>query len=140
MKYLGTYYGSLRRGLEALMQHRTILDPFKDLSNDTDDDDYKNDSGDDPENDEQHVNNINDSMENVDNSDTNYAGPRPLYEELHSCIEGTKSSIKKLIKDTLEDAIGGGIEVLHHLYSIMLAAATDICQIRIQKETSTSYP
>ena len=26
LKYLGTYYGSLHGGLEALMQHRTILD------------------------------------------------------------------------------------------------------------------
>ena len=54
-------------------------------------------------------------------------------------MEGTKSSIKKLMEETLEDAIGGGIEVLHHLHSIMLTAATDICWIRIQKDTSTSH-
>ena len=39
LEYLGTYYGSLCGGLEALMQHRTVLDPFEDLSNNTDDDD-----------------------------------------------------------------------------------------------------
>ena len=33
-------------GLEALMQDRTVLDPFKDFSNDTDDDD-DDDGGDD---------------------------------------------------------------------------------------------
>ena len=139
LEYLGTYYGSIHGGLEAVMQHQTVLDPFKDLSNDTYDDDDNNDSGDDLDNGEQHVNNINHSMENMDNSDTNHVEPRPLYEEPHSCRERKKSSIKKLMKDTLEDAIGGGIEVLHHLHSIMLTIATDICRIRVQKETSTSH-
>ena len=41
------YYGSLRGGLEALMQHQTILDPFEDFSNDTDDDDDDDDDSDD---------------------------------------------------------------------------------------------
>ena len=50
LEYLGTYYGSLCGGLEALMQHRTILDPFEDPSNDINDDDHDNDSGDDPDN------------------------------------------------------------------------------------------
>ena len=62
-----------------------------------------------------------------------------MYEEPHSCTDERKSSIKKLMEDTLEVAIGGGIEVLHILHSIMLTAATDICRILIQKETSTSY-
>ena len=44
------------------------------------------------------------------------------------------------MKDTLEDAIGGGIEVLNHLHFIMLTAAMDIRQICIQKKTSTSHP
>ena len=44
------------------------------------------------------------------------------------------------MEDTLEDAIGGGIEILHHLHSIMLTAAMDICWICVQKETSTSHP
>ena len=55
-------------------------------------------------------------------------------------MEETKSSIKKLIEDTLEDAIGSGMEVLHHLHSIMLIMATDIHRIRVQKEISTSHP
>ena len=55
-------------------------------------------------------------------------------------MEGTKSCIKKLIEDTLEDAIGGDIEVLHHLHFIMLIAATNIRRIHVQKETSTSHP
>ena len=110
------------------------MDPFEDLSNDTDDEDDDNDSG------KQHVKNISESLENVDNSDTNHAGSRPLYEEPRSCTEGTKASIKKLMEDTLEDAIGSGIEVLHHLHSIMLTATTDIRRIRVQKETSTSHP
>ena len=122
------------------MQHRIVLNPFEDLSNDTDDEDDDNDSGDDPNNGEQHVNNINDNMENMDNSDTNHAGSQSSYEEPRSCMEGTKSSIKKLMEDTLEDAIGDGIEVLHHLHSILLIAATDIRRIRVQKETSTSHP
>ena len=120
------------------MQHQTILDPFEDFNNDTNDDDDDDDSGDDLDNGKQHVNNISESMENVDNSDTIHARPRPLYEEPHSCMKETKSSIKKLMEDTLEDAIGGGIEVLHHLHSIMLT--TDICRIRAQKETNTLHP
>ena len=55
-------------------------------------------------------------------------------------MEATKSSIKKLMEDTLEDAIGGGMEVLYHLHSIMLTAATNIRRIRVQKDTSTSHP
>ena len=121
------------------MQHRTILDPFKDFNNNIDDDD-DDDSGNDCDNGEQHINNIIDSMENVEDSDTIHAQLRPLYEEPHTCMKGTKSSIKKLMKDTLEDAIGGGIEVLNHLHSIMLTAATDIHWIRVQKETNTSHP
>ena len=140
LEYLETYYGSLCGELEALMQHQIILDLFEHLNNDANDDNDDNDSGDDLDNGEQHVNNINDSMKNVDNSDTNHARPWPLYEEPHSCMEGTKSSIKKLMEDTLEDAIGGGIEVLHNLHSIILTAATDICWIRIQKEINTSHP
>ena len=73
LEYLGTYYGSLRGGLEALMQHRIVLDPFEDLSNDTNDEDDDNDNGDDP-NSGEHVKNISKSLENVDNSDTNHAG------------------------------------------------------------------
>ena len=140
LEYLGTYYGSLRGGLEASMQHQTILDPFEDLSNDTNDDNDEDDSDDDPDNGEQHVNNISESMENVGNTNTIHAQSWPLYEEPHSCMEETKSSIKKLMEDILEDAIGGGIEVLHHLYSIKLIATTDIRQICVQKETSTSHP
>ena len=140
LEYLGTYYGSLRGGLEALMQHQIVLDPFEDLSNDTSDEDDDNDSGDDPDSGEEHVNNSNDNMENVDNSDTNHAGSQPLYKEPRSCMEGKKSSIKKLMEDTLEDAIGGGIEVLHHLHSIMLTVAKDIRRIRVQKETNTLHP
>ena len=75
----------------------------------------------------------------MNNNDTIHARPQHLYEEPHSCMEGTKSSIKKLMEDTLEDAIGGDIEVLHHLHSIMLTAATDIRRIRVQKETNTSH-
>ena len=74
LEYLGTYYRSLCGGLEALIQHQTVLDPFEDLSYDTDDEDDDNDSGDDPDSGEQHVNNINDNIENMDNNDTNYAG------------------------------------------------------------------
>ena len=73
LDYLGTYYGSLRRGSEALMQHQTVLDPFEDFSNDTDDDDDDNDSADDPNNAEQHVNILSENMENVDNNDTIHA-------------------------------------------------------------------
>ena len=76
----------------------------------------------------------------MDNNDTTHAGPRPLYEEPRSCMEGTKSSIKKLMEDTLEDAIGRGIDVLHHLHSIMLTATMDIRWICVQKETNTSHP
>ena len=54
-------------------------------------------------------------------------------------MEGTKSFIKKLMDNTLEDAIRGDIEVLNHLHSIMLTAATDIRRICVQKETSTSH-
>ena len=140
LEYLGTYYGSLRGGLEALMQHQIVLDPFEDLSNDTDDEDDDNDSGDDPDSGEQHMINISESVENMANSDTNHVGSQPLFEEPHSCTERTKASIKKLMEDTLEDAIGGGIEVLHHLFSIMLTTATDIRRIRAQKESSTSHP
>ena len=93
LEYLGTYYESLRWGLEALMQHRTVLDPFEDLNNDTDDEDDDNDSGDDPDSGEQHVNNISESLGNVDNSDTNHVGSRPLYEESRSCTEGTKAFV-----------------------------------------------
>ena len=72
LEYLGTYYGSLREGLEALMQHQIVLDPFKDFSNDIDDDD-DDDSANDRDNGEQHVNNISDSMENVEDGDTIHA-------------------------------------------------------------------
>ena len=79
-------------------------------------------------------------MENMEDSDTIHARSRPLYEEPRTCVEGTKSSIKKLMEDTLEDAIGGSIEVLNHLHSIMLTAKTDIYQICVQKETNTLHP
>ena len=39
LEYLGTYYGSLRGDLEALIQHQIVLNPFEDFNNDTDDDD-----------------------------------------------------------------------------------------------------
>ena len=72
-------------------------------------------------------------------NDTIHARPRPLYQEPHTCMEGIKSSIKKLMEDTLEDVIGCGIEILHHLHSIMFTTVKDIRWIRVQKETSTSY-
>ena len=59
-------------------------------------------------------------MENMEDNDTIHARPRSMYEELRTSIEGTKSSIKKLMEDILEDVIGGGIEVLNHLHSIIL--------------------
>ena len=74
MEYLRTYYGSLCGGLEALMQHQIVLDPFENFSNDIDDDD-DDDSADDRDNDEQHVNNGSDTMENMEDSDAIHARP-----------------------------------------------------------------
>ena len=120
------------------MQHRTILDLFEDFNNDTNDDD-DDDSVDDRDNGKQHVKNISESMENAEDNDTIHARAQPLYEEPLTRMEGTKSSIKKFMDDTLEDAIGDDIEELHHLHSIMLTVATNIRRICVQKETSTSH-
>ena len=135
---MGTYYGSHCGELEALIQHPTVLDSFEDISNNIYDDD--DDSADNRDNGEQHVNNISESMENVEDSDNIHAQSRPPYEEPCTCMEGTKFSTKKLLKYTLEDAIGGGIEILNHLHSIMLIVAMNMHWIRVKKETNTSHP
>ena len=60
------------------MEHRIVLDPFENLSNNIDDDDDGVDDDDhanDHDNGEQHVNNISESMQNVDNNDTIHARP-----------------------------------------------------------------
>ena len=54
-----------------------------------------------------------------------------MHEEPRTSIERTKSSIKNLMDETLEDA---DIEVLNHLHSIMLTVATDICRIYVKNQ------
>ena len=139
LEYLGRYYGFLYEGLEALMQHQTILNPFEDFTKDIDNDD-DDDNNDDYYNGQQDVNNVNDSIENMEDNDPIRARPQSMYEKPRTSMEGTQSSIKKLMEDILEDAIGGGIEVLNHLHFIVFTVAKNIHRICIQKQTNTSHP
>ena len=68
------------------MQHQTVLNPFEDFSNNTDDDDRDNG--------QQDVNNVNDSMENMEDNNTIHARSRPMYEELRISIEGHNLLLK----------------------------------------------
>ena len=132
LEFLGTYYGSLRGGIEAMFELSIPINPFEDGGVHECGDNIDNtDILEDNEEDMEDATNIGGDIDNV--------STQPLRQTQPS-IEGCLLAIQKLQDDTREEAMGGGLLLVQQLQAMMTKTLTDVKRIRGQLEANNLHP
>ena len=128
LEFLGTYYGSLRGGLEAMFEHNVPIDPFEDLDGDEDEEDVEDITN----------TNYNFVPQDFDGSSTSthVDGLR----QTQPSIEGSLQVLDKLVEESRELAIGRGLELVQHLQAMMTKVVTNVRRIRAQQDSEILHP
>ena len=132
LEFLGTYYGSLRGGIEAMFELSVPINPFED----GDIHDYEDDI------DNTHIlEDIEENMEDATNfgGDIDNASTQPARQTQPS-IEGCLLVIEKLQDDARKEATGGGLLLVQQLQAMVTKTHTDVKRIRGQIETNNVHP
>ena len=132
LEFLGTYYGSLRGGIEAMFELSVPINPFED----GDIHDYEDDI------DNTHIlEDIEENMEDATNfgGDIDNASTQPARQTQPS-IEGCLLVIEKLQDDARKEATGGGLLLVQQLQAMVTKTHTDVKRIRGQIEAKNLHP
>ena len=132
LEFLGTYYGSLCGGIEAMFELSVPINPFEDGGVHECGDNIDNtDILEDKEEDMGDATNIGGDIDNV--------STQPLRQTQPS-IEGCLLAIQKLQDDARKETMGGGLLLVQQLQAMMTKTLTDVKRIRGQLEANNLHP
>jgi hypothetical protein len=131
LEFLGTFYGSLRGGLDAMFKHQVPRDPFGDFG-------CGGDSGDDDDDDGDAK--VIAELMAIEYGVQNATLPIVGVEEPQPSIERSLAQIGKLVEEAMSEAKASGLDLINHLHSMMLKVVSDVCRVHVLKENKTIYP
>jgi len=128
LEFFGIYYGSLRGGLEAMFEHSVSMDSLKDLDGDEDEEDVDD------------ITNTKDNFASQDFDGASISTHVDGFRQIQRSLEGSLQVIDKLVEESKELAIGGGLELVQYLQPMMTKVVTNVRRIKAQQDLEILHP